>query len=64
MLYNVWGSVLLFEAACGHSVVFGSGAPPSPRGAAPSCALLLHLTPLANGALSAEAEKMKVCLCE
>ena len=42
---------------------------PPRRGPAPSCALLLHLTLLANGAPSAEAEKMKVCartacLCE
>ena len=36
---------------CGHPVVFG----PPPQGAAPSCALSLHLTPLANGALSAES---------
>ena len=50
----------MFEAACGRSVVFGPG-PPPPQGAAPSCALLLHLTLLANGAPSAEAEKMKVC---
>ena len=38
--------------------------PPPPQGAAPSCALSLHLTPLANGALSAESEKMKVCPSE